>query len=482
MLQFTYSFCMAMLHSLWQAAMLLLLYTAVDKILFRNNSPLAKRNFLFAILFSQTFLFIFTFFVFFFNSGTYGSFTQTGQTITEYVGEDNLRYAAPWIFGFYVLGISYKLAKSVYLWFIFRQQYRYGLQKPAVELKLFTALKAHQFGITRKVKLWLSSTIHTPVTFGFFKPVILLPVALINNISTKQAETLILHELTHIRTNDYLLNWFLIVIESIFFFNPFVSNLCNKLRMEREKNCDLNVMAFEYSPALYAETLLQAEMTKQLIPDFQLAAVNHKKQLLQRIHFFSGNTDLAGSMRFNLVAPLVGLVLFMLISSAVLFQSGNKTALTASAGFLPFAPVSSLELVSAELAENSPTIINNPEIIIKEAENQKPVLKQEPKRSEKVINSIQLQTEELRSKQLNENLVIPVAIKENDVAKQIIIQEECSGSSNSSVKVYYLSFENGQWVLTPEWILSAKEINDSLLNKINTGIADSVKRKFPSQQ
>ena len=101
---------------------------------------------------------------------------------------------------------------------------------------------------------------------------ILLPVALLNNINTAQAETLVLHELSHIKTNDYLLNWFLVVADTIFFYNPFVSALCRRIRIEREKYCDINVIAFAYSPALYAETLLKAERIKQMIPNFQLAA------------------------------------------------------------------------------------------------------------------------------------------------------------------------------------------------------------------
>jgi len=54
-------------------------------------------------------------------------------------------------------------------------------------------------------------------------------------------------------------------------------------------HCDMNVISFEYSPALYAETLLLAERMKRLTPVFQLAAVNRKKHLLQRIRFFTSD-------------------------------------------------------------------------------------------------------------------------------------------------------------------------------------------------
>ncbi|MBK7558684.1 MAG: M56 family metallopeptidase [Chitinophagaceae bacterium] len=177
------------------------------------------------------------------------------QQFSDLVGESSFQQVTPWLFSAYICIIAFKMIKAMYTWYHFKQLYRSGLQKPSVEFKLFTTLKAHQFGIKRKVTIWLSQSINTPVTFGFFKPVILLPVALVNNISTQQAETLILHELAHIRTNDYLLNWFLLTAETIFFFNPFVLSLCKHIRLEREKNCDLQVISFEYSlhcmPKLY---------------------------------------------------------------------------------------------------------------------------------------------------------------------------------------------------------------------------------------
>jgi beta-lactamase regulating signal transducer with metallopeptidase domain len=256
-----------------------------------------------------------------------------------------------------------------------------GLQKPGIDLKLFTELKAHQFGIKRKVKLWLSNSINTPVTFGFFRPMILLPVALVNNISVQQAETLILHELTHIRTNDYLLNWFLLFADTIFFYNPFVTALCNKIRMEREKNCDISVMAFEYSPALYAETLLQAERIKQLIPNFQLAAVNRKKQLLQRIRFFSTSQNFKQPLRFNIIAPLIGLFLLLFLSSAILFNTGNPVSSVSADSTLPWLPVSNSLVADAEFIKN--IIPGDEELakLVNEVEKQRLVIEKKDQRA-----------------------------------------------------------------------------------------------------
>lgn len=487
MIHFSYSFCMAMLHSFWQAGLIILLYVALNKIIHKNNAPLAKRNFLYVALFTQLSLFTLTFFIYFFDTRSTGNLTTLAEGLANYVGIEKIQLITPWIFNFYIFIIVYKLIKAIYTWYQFKQQFKTGLQKPVVELKLFTELKAHQFGIKRKVKLWLSTNIQTPVTFGFFKPVILLPVALVNSISVQQAETLILHELTHIRTNDYLLNWFLLFTDTVFFYNPFITSLCNRIRMEREKNCDLAVIAFQYPTVLYAETLLQAERMKQPALAFQLAAVSRKKQLLNRIHFFSENKKINDALKFNIIVPLVGLGLLLFLSASILFNSGSSTAGLNTTATMPNLPFSNHLVSDVDFGKNIIPEQKGAELLAANNEILQPVIENQIKPSESLTETIQLadeinkQANEI-ARQTEESFAMPVTINENDASRQIIIKEESSGSKSSSVKVYYLSFENGQWILQPEWIVTAKEIVlDSLSRKIDS-LQHNLKRIFPAQQ
>jgi beta-lactamase regulating signal transducer with metallopeptidase domain len=480
MIQFAYSFCMAMLHSLWQAALLLLLYFTVEGLTHKNNAPLAKRNFLYIAITTQLVLFVCTFLIYFFSAVGFGTLAGAIQTITSSLNADGIKIITPRIFSLYIFIIAGKLFKAVYSWYRFKLQFKSGLQKPAVELKLFTELKAHQFGIKRKVKLWLSSNIQTPVTFGYFKPVVLLPVALLNNISTKQAETLILHELTHICTNDYLLNWFLITAETIFFFNPFIINICKKIKLEREKNCDVNVLSFQYSPALYAETLLLAERMKQLTPVFQLAAVNRKKHLLQRIQFFTSGKVLNQTMRFNIVAPVIGLVLLFILSTAVLFQSQNMAGQMQSATGVHYIPFDNYLIPNTEFSR--PVLYKNEkaETVVDEDKKTQPVVEQKTTVKPIFICKPDPEKAEETEPQPEINFSKPITTTENDAARQIIITEE--GSGGKVVKVYYLSFEDGKWILQPEWEMKAKEIMlDSLTQKIDS-LQRKLKKMYPAQQ
>lgn len=475
----SYSFCMAMLHSLWQAAALWLLYIGFNTLLPAKNSPLAKRNFLFLLITAQLVLFTGTLLFYYLDTSETAATINFNNIASQFLPEDTLRQITPWLFVAYVLILAQRTIHSIYTWVRFKKQYRKGLQKPDIDLKLFTDQKALLFGIKRKVKLWFSETIHTPVTFGFLKPVILLPVALMNRISTEQAETLIVHELTHIRSNDYLLNWYLVIMENIFFFNPFLHSMAGKIRLEREKYCDINVMAFEYPALLYAQTLLEAERIKQVVPAFQLAAVQRKKQLLQRIQFFTGDLHFGKDKRIHVITPVITLLLFCSLATAILFRSGHSRSALAEIALvrenaIPSDPENTPGDENTPDAENAAdnafaadgmawakaieSVLDEKKLatLSRTVAEQQPAIEEKLKAMEPFIKSIQKKAEEL-SDRINTTFIQPVAYQEADNSRQIVVREEQSGTKAASIKVYRVSFQNGEWKVVPEWMVSAKE-------------------------
>ena len=69
---------------------------------------------------------------------------------------------------------------------------------------MFAHKIAAQMSIGKSVQVWMSEFITSPVTVGYLKPMILLPVAAINHLSPQQIEAILLHELSHIKRFDYL--------------------------------------------------------------------------------------------------------------------------------------------------------------------------------------------------------------------------------------------------------------------------------------
>ncbi|PHR94448.1 MAG: hypothetical protein COA69_02305 [Robiginitomaculum sp.] len=101
----------------------------------------------------------------------------------------------------------------------------------------FVAL-AKQSGVNDKVCGFLSEHVASPVTFGFFKPIVLLPTWFFTGMSPEQCEAVLLHELAHIRRHDYLTNIFQILIKTVFFYHPAVQYICTNINIDREHACD----------------------------------------------------------------------------------------------------------------------------------------------------------------------------------------------------------------------------------------------------
>ena len=289
-MNFFLSFIETLLHSIWQAALLLGVYLFVNTV-DKNYHPLHKRNFLYLLLLSQFCISIFTF-LSFFNCYSFAETISLANSLRQYrfgflTGHSNA------IFMVYICIVIIKISQVIIHWVLFKKTYRTNLVRPIATLNVFTRYHAYQLSLKQHVTLWFSHTVKTPVTFGFFKPVILIPISLINNITIQQAEIIILHELIHIKYKDYLFNWFLIVMETIYFFNPFIKIVAEKLKLEREKNCDIQVLNYQYGTVPYAETLYKIAQNNNFLQRFQLGVFKNSAQLYKRISFFSDDRNLS---------------------------------------------------------------------------------------------------------------------------------------------------------------------------------------------
>ena len=132
----------------------------------------------------------------------------------------------------------------------------YKVHAVADEFKLKIAEFSRQIGVTRAVNLLQSELVKVPVAVGWLKPVILLPMGIILQLPAEQLESILWHELAHIRRRDYLVNILQGLVETIFFFNPALLWLSSLIRAEREACCDDMVLSRMNRKANYLEALL----------------------------------------------------------------------------------------------------------------------------------------------------------------------------------------------------------------------------------
>ena len=100
------------------------------------------------------------------------------------------------------------------------------------------ARMARRFGIQRQVRLRIVDTLPSPVTAGWWRPVVLVPAALLTGMPPELLEALLAHELAHIKRHDYLVNLLQNAIETLLFYHPAVWWISHRIRAERELIAD----------------------------------------------------------------------------------------------------------------------------------------------------------------------------------------------------------------------------------------------------
>ena len=96
-----------------------------------------------------------------------------------------------------------------------------------------------------------------PGVVGLFRPVLLLPAGLSGKLSPQQVESLIEHEMSHVRRHDNLVALVHMLVEAIFWFHPLVWWIGARLMEERERACDEDVLAKGKAPEAYAQGIVE---------------------------------------------------------------------------------------------------------------------------------------------------------------------------------------------------------------------------------
>jgi beta-lactamase regulating signal transducer with metallopeptidase domain len=143
-----------------------------------------------------------------------------------------------------------------------------------------------EFRVSRKVDLRVSDDLHVPTAVGFFQPAVIVPAWTLDELSPAELNTILLHELAHLRRWDDWTNLAQKFLRAIFFFHPAVVWVENRLSLEREMACDDLVLAQTSNPRAYAQCLVSlAEKNLILRRGMALAqaAVGRMRQTTQRV-------------------------------------------------------------------------------------------------------------------------------------------------------------------------------------------------------
>ncbi|RZK50525.1 MAG: M56 family metallopeptidase [Pedobacter sp.] len=293
---FLYTFSKAlgwsMFHSLWQSALLFICLMGLFAI-FPSLKPRLKHNLSLSFQVLMLVAFVYNFYYFFdwkiFENQMLPNnikYNVPGNLITDNYFKIPKEFSDKW---FPIFSIIYLVGILIQIGWVF-VGYKNSLN---IRKKGLTPIPTSwqntfeealiKLNIKRKVQFYLSHKIDVPMVLGYLKPVVLFPISLVSNLSPIQMEAILLHELAHIKRNDYLFNLIKTCIETLLFFNPFVWITSFHIKIEREHACDDLVINSHITPFQYAEALLNLEIAKVENAQFALKVAENKYHLYQRI-------------------------------------------------------------------------------------------------------------------------------------------------------------------------------------------------------
>jgi len=130
--------------------------------------------------------------------------------------------------------------------------------QPNDALSLFSSKVANN----KRLRLYCSDELSTPIALGIFKSSIILP-AEYQEWSLSKQESAILHELGHINHHDSLTRILAYLTCTIYWFHPLVWYGFRKLKEEQEKSADNYVLNKGVTASCYAQNLLDIVKTIQ---------------------------------------------------------------------------------------------------------------------------------------------------------------------------------------------------------------------------
>lgn len=194
---------------------------------------------------------------------------------------------------------------------------RVGL--PWLEQRERIRITAKQLGIKRPVEILLHERIVAPFTCGVRRPVLLLPTDA-RDWSSADLQRSFIHELEHIRRNDWATQWAARIICAFYWFNPLIWIVWRNLCLEAERACDDAAIekAEAADRAEYATQLVTLARRMSAASSRPVLGLANRSDLSQRVSSLLERTQRRGPVALRAIASCLIVTVFFTLALASL--------------------------------------------------------------------------------------------------------------------------------------------------------------------
>jgi beta-lactamase regulating signal transducer with metallopeptidase domain len=233
-----------------------------------------------------------------------------------------------WLVEAWLIGVAaFSLRSAGGLLLIERERGKRFAAVPDAVLEICLALQ-DRLGIRRGIAYCQCARLQAPAVLGWFRPIVMLPVFALTGLSPEQLQSVIAHELAHIKRMDSFVNVFQICVETLLFYHPAVWWLNGRIRAEREHCCDDIAVSVCGNPLEFARALTLMEQWRG-VPALAMAATGGS--LSDRVRRLLGIKSAGTSLRgAGVVASILCFSTALIAGNAFLGAAHPRASLHAA--------------------------------------------------------------------------------------------------------------------------------------------------------
>ncbi|MEO1243613.1 MAG: peptidoglycan DD-metalloendopeptidase family protein [Pseudomonadota bacterium] len=226
------------------------------------------------------------------------------------------------------------------IWFSYRVHYAFDIDNPRLEAGLDEWRK--RMNVKRRPRYAFSDAVSSVCVHGLFRPVILMPMNLLDRVSLNDAILMGAHEMAHIKRGDTRLFALCTAARAVFWFNPFMQRIAACANLAAEQAADALVIARGAERRQYAQCFVQglrfaagaSNLGRDLVPSF---TPFDKRSRRERLNAILSNTREGPLLSLT---HKISLVLSVMAAAVIAFaQAAFAVAPSPAQQALPASPV-----------------------------------------------------------------------------------------------------------------------------------------------